>query len=504
MQSTYSDGLNRAAPATRGIDASAIQAFLDGLEREELELHSFMFWKDGAVIAEGWWAPYAPGLRHMLHSSVKSFVGTGIGLAVDRGLLALDAKVADFFPEHVPPDAPASLHRMTVRHLLTMTSGHGSGISGGEWRRLTTSWIADFFKEPMVYEPGERFVYCSGCSYMLAAILQKVTGERVRDWMAPRFFEPLGIEDLAWDVGPDGVNTGGNGIRAKTSDLLKLALVHMQGGQWQGQQLLSPAWTAAATGAQIEDIVIGHFDGKRYADPGAPGAEKREGYGFQWWRGPDNTFTASGLFGQHAIAFPDHNAVIAFTGGIAPREKRVHRLIWENIVADMQRRRAPDAGPADADARLARRLAALSMPIEHGETIPASRADFHAAYAIAPNDDNVARIALACRGDDCTFTLTDDRGAHEIAASFSSWRDGQTSMTGWRIHHSYQPDQARVLARAFWRDEQTLVMDWIFVETAFRDHVVCRFDGDEIRFDRRVNTNSTRKEMDTLSGRRLS
>lgn len=496
------DGLERAAPATRGIDAKAVEAFLDGLQQENLELHSFMFWKDGAVIAEGWWAPYAPELRHMLHSSVKSFVGTGIGLAVDQGLIALDAKVVDFFPEHVPADAPASLHQMTVRHLLTMTSGHGSGISGGEWRRLTTSWIAAFFREPMVYPPGERFVYCSGCSYMLAAILQKVTGERVRDWMEARFFAPLGIEDLAWDVGPEGVNTGGNGIRAKTADLLKLALVHMQGGQWQGRQLLSQAWTAAATGAQVKDIVIGHFDGKRYADPSAPGAEKREGYGFQWWRGPDNTFTASGLFGQHAIAFPDHNAVIAFTGGIAPREKRVHRLLWEHIVADMQRKRAPSSSAelARADAALAQRLAGLAMPIEHSASVPAARVDFHGSYAIEPNAEGITGIAIECAGDRCTFTLTDGRGRHTITASLSAWTDGQTSMTGWQLHHSYQPEQTRVFARAFWRTENALVLDWVFIETAFRDHVVCRFDGNRMTYDRRVNTNSMRKEMEQLKG----
>ncbi|ALM83856.1 serine hydrolase [Bordetella sp. N] len=502
MQSTHSDGLDRAAPATRGIDAAAIRGFLDGLKTEGLELHSFMFWKDGAVIAEGWWAPYAPDLRHMLHSSVKSFVGTGIGLAVDRGLISLDAKVVDFFPEHVPADAPPAVHEMTVRHLLTMTSGHGSGISGGEWRRLTTSWIAAFLKEPMVYAPGERFVYCSGCSYMLAAILQKVTGERVCDWMESRFFQPLGIKDLAWDVSPEGVNTGGNGIRAKTSDLLKLGIVHMHGGQWQGEQLLSREWTAAATGAQIKDIVIGAFDGKRYADPSAPGAEKREGYGYQWWRGPDNTFTASGLFGQHVIVFPDHNAAIAFTGGIAPREKRVHRLLWENIVADMQQRRPATAEPVRANADLAQDLAALTLPVEYSRDIPSSRKDFAARYAIAANDDKVLRIALDCSGDDCTFTLTDDRGTHQVKASFSSWLDGSTSMTGWQIHHSYQPDQTRVLARAFWRNENELVMDWIFVETAFRDHVVCRFDGDTLTYDRRVNTNSTRKQMDQLTGTR--
>lgn len=500
---TYFDGLTRAAPATRGVDANAIGAFLDGLVAEGLELHSFMFWKGGAVIAEGWWAPYAPELRHMLHSSVKSFVGTGIGLAVDRRLIDLDAKVVDFFPEHVPADAPERLYRMTVRHLLTMTSGHPSGISGGEWRRLTTSWIAAFFKEPMSYEPGEKFVYCSGCSYMLAAIFQKVTGQRVRDYMESRFFAPLGIGDLAWDIGPDGVNTGGNGIRAKTSDLLKLGMVYKDGGLWDGKQVLSKEWTTAATSAQVKDIVIGHFDGKRYADPSAPGAEKREGYGFQWWRGPDNTFTASGLFGQHSIVFPDHDAVVAFTGAIAPREKRVHKLIWAHIVADMQKGHAPTDVASTADAKLAQRMASLSIASDHTPAVPAGREGFHAAYKIDANPDSIEKIEIRCQGDTCTVSMTDERGLHHVAASFTGWIDSQTTMTGWQLHHSYQPDQSRVFARAFWRTHDELVLEWYFIETAFRDEVVCRFDGEKITYDRRVNTNSMRKEMDQLSGSQI-
>lgn len=503
MQSN-SDGLIRRAPSELGVEPAAIRRFCAAVEAEGLELHSFMFWKSGAVIAEAWWAPYAPDFRHTMHSVTKSFVATAIGFAHDAGLLSLETPVVEFFPEHIPPDADPRLARMTVRHLLTMTSGHASGISGGEWRRLTSSWIGAFLAEPMAFEPGERFVYCSGCSYMLAAILQRVTGMSLTDWLAPRLFAPLGIRDLEWDISPEGVNTGGNGITARTQDLLKLTLLHLHGGCWQGRRLLSREWVAAATGMQVANIVLGAFDGKRYAEPGAAdlaGTDRREGYGFQWWRGPWNTFSANGLFGQYAIAFPDHDAAFVFTGATRAGERAVHALVWRHLLSALRAGtpgpdRAADAGLADYLAQ--RRIATLPVL-----PVPPARARFAGQWHMAPNPEGVTAIALHCADGLCRFELRDGRGQHAITAGLAGWHDGVTGMTGWQLHHSYQPASTRVLARAVWETPERLVMDWAFIETTFRDRVELHFDtGGGLRFLRRVNTNSTLTEMPMLRGQR--
>lgn len=496
-----SDGLIRRPASVLGVDPSAIRAFCEEVESAGLELHSFMFWKGGAVIGEAWWAPYAPQYRHTMHSVTKSFVATAVGFACDAGLLSLEAPVISFFPDHLPANPDPLLAQMTVRHLLTMTSGHATGISGGEWRLLSGSWIAAFLAEPMVFPPGERFVYCSGCSYMLAAILQQVTGMLLTDWLEPRLFGPLGITDLDWDVSPEGINTGGNGISARTQDLLKLTLLHLHDGVWQGRRLLSRTWVAAATGAQVTNIVLGAFDGKRYgepSDPTLPGVDRREGYGFQWWRGPWNTFSANGLFGQYAIAFPDHDAAFVFTGATRAGEKAVHALVWKYLLPAL-RNGVPAPAKTTADAELAQYLAARQIALIRGAA-PA-RSSFAGRWRMAENEAGIDEIALTCDATGCRFELSDARGRHVIDSAYDGWRAGQTGMTGWQLHHSYQPDQTRVLARAAWQGADHLVMDWAFIETTFRDRVELFLAPDGgLRFCRRVNTNSALTEMPELTG----
>jgi len=173
----FDDGLARAAPETRGVAPAAIQAFLDDAARLGVELNSFMIWRGGAVIAEGSWWPYGPARRHMMHSATKSFLSAGVGLALSEGRFALEDRVVSFFPDELPTAVSANLARMTVEDLLTQTSGHAQGASGSIWRGIATSWIAEFFKIPVVYAPGSTFKYTSANSFMLSAILSRTTGQ---------------------------------------------------------------------------------------------------------------------------------------------------------------------------------------------------------------------------------------------------------------------------------------------------------------------------------------
>ena len=202
------DGLPRARPEARGVDPQAILAFLDEVRGAGLELHSFMLSRGGDVISEGWWAPYRADRPHMMHSLTKSVAVSGVAIAMQEGLFGIDDKVISFFPDELPPTVSENLAAMTVRDLLTMRAGHAEEISGSVWRQIKTSWVAEFFKVPVVHKPGTRFVYSSAASFMLSAIVTKVTGQTLRDYMEPRFFKPLGITRLSWDVGPGGINPG--------------------------------------------------------------------------------------------------------------------------------------------------------------------------------------------------------------------------------------------------------------------------------------------------------
>src|SRR5271154_3387863 len=182
------DGFTRAQPEARGVSSRSILAFLDDVRGANVELHSFMLYRRGDVIAEGWWDPYRAERIHMMHSLTKSVTACAVGLAMADGRFGLHDKVIAFFKDELPATVSDNLAAMTVEDLLTMRTGHAAMTSGSVWRQINTSWIAEFFKIPVVYTPGTRYVYTSAATYMLSAIVSKTTGMATRDYLEPRVF----------------------------------------------------------------------------------------------------------------------------------------------------------------------------------------------------------------------------------------------------------------------------------------------------------------------------
>src|SRR5215468_4410235 len=175
--------LPRTLPEQQGIASSAILRFVEALERHIHEIHSFMLLRHGRVVAEGWWSPYSAEQPHLLFSVSKSFTSTAVGLAVAEGRFSIDDPVMSFFGDELPGDVSDQLAAMRVRHLLTMSSGHAVDTWSYMVNRLDGNWIKGFFSVPVVQEPGTQFVYNTGATYMLSAIVQKTTGMKVIDYL---------------------------------------------------------------------------------------------------------------------------------------------------------------------------------------------------------------------------------------------------------------------------------------------------------------------------------
>src|SRR5271154_1997888 len=215
------DGFTRAQPEARGVSSRSILAFLDDVRGANVELHSFMLYRRGDVIAEGWWDPYRADRIHMMHSVTKSVTACAVGLAMADGRFGLRDKVGSFFPEMLPASVDPKLAAMTVEDLLTMRTGHREEVSGAVWRPIKTSWVAEFFKIPVVDPPGTTFLYTSAATYMLSAIISKTTGEPASEYLRPRLFEPLDFKGYQWPLDPHGISPGANGFSCRTADLLK-------------------------------------------------------------------------------------------------------------------------------------------------------------------------------------------------------------------------------------------------------------------------------------------
>jgi CubicO group peptidase (beta-lactamase class C family) len=474
----FVDGLERASPSDVGIDSDALLAFLEDMENSGLEIHSIMLHRHGKVAAEAWRWPYRADRPRILHSTAKSFAACAIGLAIEEGHFKLTDKVVSFFPNELPPVVSEKLAAMTVEDLLTMRTGQESETSGSIWRGINTSWIVEFFKIPLVHQPGSTYVYTSAASYMLSAILTRVTGETLHDYLKPRLLRPLGIVDETWDLGPDGINPGGNGLTAKTVDMLKLGILHQQGGMWEGKRLLPEAWVNAATRPQ--------------------GQQADSKYGYHWAIRPKEAFSAIGVFMQAVTVYRAHGASFALTGAIDGSAK-MFPYYEKHFPKPFLDKPLPNP---QADARLKAKLEAWAQP----RTLPKPVASPLPAkisgkvFDIERNAAGVTQIQFDFVDGRCIVKLTDAEGQHQLTAGVDCWIEGRTDMPGRDLHHGYRLRNAKVVTAAFWTDERTLEMSWIFVETAFRDKVVCQFDGDRLTFKRGVNINSGLRQHPDLFG----
>ena len=471
---SFPDGLRRGSPSSASVDSREILGFIDDVEAAGLELHNLMLWRDGVVVAEGWHWPYSGDRLRMTHSMTKSVTACAIGMLVDTGRLTLDQKVASFFPE-IALDRDSRAARMTVEDLLTMRSGQGTEVSGSIWRGIATSWIAEFFRIPFDHEPGTIYVYSSAASYMLSAIVTRVTGQTIYDFLKPRLFDPLGITNIRWDVGPDGINPGGNGISFTTADGLKLGILHAQRGLWQGQRILSERWVTEAT--RIHTGEVG------------------DQYGYHWVVG-DGYFAALGVFVQMVRVFPESNAVLAFNGAM-DESKVVLPHLERHFPAAF--RNGTDAA---ADAALAERLAEWSTRPALASDAPANTAAFAGRWTMNPNDKGLAGLEFDFGPDEARVTLRDNEGDHRVIAGRGGWTLAPAYLPGADLHHGYRMENMPVAAGLRWLADNRIELVVHFLEAAFRDTFVFAVDGDRLTMERSVNINSGARAWPSMTATR--
>ena len=309
--------------------ATAMDTFFQEAANDSMDVHSVMIVKDGNVIYSRWQSQGVDTVPHVLHSVSKTFTATAVGLAIADGKMALTDKVVDFFPDNLPAEVSDNLKAMTVRDLLTMSCGHDVEPS---FRNTEQDWVTAFLAHPVIHEPGTFYLYNSLGTYMLSAIVQQVTGEKVVDYLDTRLFQPLHINKPKWEESPQGINTGGWGLWLKTEDLAKMGQLLLQKGEWNGKQLIPAEWVAEMSKKQVESI----NPGTRLEDAEAKGLTKEtsdwmQGYGYQMWRCRPGCFRADGARGQYIIVVPDKNAVIAITSDVENLQGELN-LVWKNIL----------------------------------------------------------------------------------------------------------------------------------------------------------------------------
>jgi len=308
-----------AGQLPRNLDNGAIKTAADNLfaaadTMKDVTLQSVMILKNGEVVYQRWENDAKPEIPHVMHSVSKSFCATAVGMAVDDGKIKVTDKLVDFFPELLPENVSDNLKAITVKDLLTMNCGHETEVQLNRQGGSDVNWAKAFLAHPVTKTPGSWYCYNSVGTYMLSAIVQKVTGEKILDYLMPRLFEPLNIEKPRWEESPQGINCGGWGLWLKTEDMAKFGQLFLQKGKWNGKQLISSQWVEEASKYQVPSVPAG----TRPDEIEKKGLTEENcawllGYGYQMWRCPENSYRADGARGQYIIVCPDKNAVIAVT-----------------------------------------------------------------------------------------------------------------------------------------------------------------------------------------------
>ena len=390
-------GWQTSTPEAQGIDSARLARLFEQIESGNHNIHSVVIVRHGVLVAEAYRAPHTPDTLHHIMSCTKSFTSALIGIAIAQGAIqGVDQRVLDFFPDRTPANLDAAKRNMTLENLLTMSGGFewpGGMLEDPSLDELWRSedWVQFMLDRPLSDPPGSRFVYNTGGSHLLSAILQQATGLTEAAFAREALFTPLGITDWRWQTDPQGINTGGWGLRITPRDMAKFGYLYLHGGQWDGQQVIPAEWVADSTRAQITTGV-----------QGMPAS-----YGYQWWI-EGEAFAALGYGGQHIIVLPDRDMVVIFTSGLPTTSWAVPQMLLTTYILPASASSDPLPANPEGNAVLQAAIDALEHPA--AEAVPplpdTARAISGQTYTLEANDFGLTSLSLTFTDGADTALLT--------------------------------------------------------------------------------------------------
>jgi CubicO group peptidase (beta-lactamase class C family) len=454
--------LPRANPSDVGIPAASVAALLDELESRRLELHSFMVVRHGHVAAEGWWAPYSPDRVHLLYSLSKSFTSTAVGFCVAEGRFRLEDHIVDLLPDRVPEDGQPSVASFTVHHLLSMSTGHSADTLETAASLGSGDMVRGFLRIPPDEPVGSRHAYNNTTTYVLAILVEHVTGMPLLDYLRPRLLDPLGVGPAHWDTDDQGHALGFTGLHLRTEAVAAFGQLLLQDGVWQGQQVLPEGWVARATRKHVDSD----------ADQGRD-VDWRQGYGYQYWMARHG-FRGDGAFGQFCLVLPEHDLVIATTA-CTPDMQPVLDVVWDRILPALDT--PVGADDEAAMTRLRDRLHSLALP---GVDTRVDGPEGAVTFTVEENSEEDSgeapfrsgtTVTVSSAGADYRLLVSHPSGRLDLRCGRSAWVEqplvSATSNTcdiqGGPVSR-VQP----VVCRGGWTGPDTFEADLVLIETPHR------------------------------------
>lgn len=469
-------------PEQAGVSSAAVADFITDVENSNIEMHSVMILRSGKVAFECWREPYAPDIPHTMYSISKSVTSVAVGFAVEEGLLSLDTKVADILLEFRPAKRDERLEKLTVYHLLTMTAGKEIGFLSG---KAGSDWLKEYFNARWVFEPGTSWRYISECQFILSAVLNRVTGMGLVDYLMPRLFEPLGFDRTPfWEKDSNGIEAGGWGVYLTTEECAKFMLCCSRGGVFEGKQVIPAGW--------IKDAVSKLVDNRRERDDEP---DTGAGYGYCFWRNalPDS-YRADGMFSQFGIVFEKTDAVIVVTANHM-NERRTRECIWRHFPAafiEPCSEPCADAGikdklafeplkeiPEAPRSGLERTIAGKTMGFKKPKLLnainyPVSMIPLPVLFMSADRAGNIDRVRFTFSANECAMSWNEGAVANTIICGMDGKaRKSKIKLAGFEF---------TACSSAAWENENTLCVWTRPLESICQRRLRFVFNGEKAAF----------------------
>jgi CubicO group peptidase (beta-lactamase class C family) len=303
------EGWRSALPEEQGIDSNHLADMLEVIQNRQHAIRCVLIIRNGYMVTSAYFYPFPEDTWHVLQSCTKSIMSTLIGIAFNQGAIeSIDTHVLQFFPDRVASNLDTNKKKITLKHLLTMSSGLKTEDSYlYRWqglRKMTQSpdWIQYVLDLPMANPPGSTFEYSNCVSYLLSAILTQRTDMDALSFAEEHLFRPLGIRYVDWWASPQGISMGWSGIRMKPEDLAKIGLLYLNHGKWEDKEILSSDWAESATTQQIR---AGTLSSR---------------YGYHWWIDSDGHAAMLGFGGQYLILDPNNKLIVLFFSALQENE----------------------------------------------------------------------------------------------------------------------------------------------------------------------------------------
>ena len=398
-----------STPEAQGISSKALERFVDKLKEQKIPVHSILMARHGHMIMEAYYQPYDKEKLHRMFSETKSYTSLGIGLLVSDGVIRLEDKICQYFPEYLPGEVHPWLEEMTIKDMLRMETCHNKTTY--EKTSTTENWVRSFFQTVPTHRPGQIFMYDTSASHTLCALVEKLTGQKLLDFLKDRILRQIGFSEESYIMeDPFGVSMGGTGLMAKPTDMLKVGLMLLNGGKdpddygkEDGRQVYPKEYLDQALKFQTSTIMSSLRDW---------------GYGFQFWKMPDNGFAMIGMGSQDTMCFPEQDMVITMTSdtqGIPNGSDMILNLIRTEIFEQLSDQPLPELG--ETEQKLWKeKLEKLELPVLEdwgGENV--SQMVNGKDYKFYVNKEGFYRMRLSFETDQTgVLEYENERGNHQI------------------------------------------------------------------------------------------